>query len=75
MKTITLSCDGCSMQAPGNDGQLPADWCEVSSSGWALGVFCAKCAKSVNVPKMIEKQRAAYEAARSAPTPGGLSEG
>jgi len=61
MKTITLSCDGCSMQAPGNDGQLPADWCEVSSSGWALGV--------------IEKQRAAYEAARTAPTPGGLSEG
>ena len=62
MRTVTLSCDGCAMQAPGNEGVMPADWFEVSSSGWCLGVFCAKCAKSVNVPKLKEKVLAAAKA-------------
>jgi len=58
MKTTTLSCDGCEMQAPGKVGALPADWIEVSSSGFMLGEFCPKCAKSVNVPKLIEQRKA-----------------
>lgn len=58
MKTVTLSCDGCQMQAPGTIGQTPSDWFDVQCSGWGLGTFCPKCAKSVNVPKFMEKLRA-----------------
>lgn len=58
MKTVTLSCDGCAQKAPGDVGVMPDDWFEVSSSGWSLGIFCARCAKAVNVSKLAEQLKA-----------------